>query len=104
MIHHLDSPESNLIKLINETNAIMLDNNLYFFDLLNALIMNTVSTLTANLSFSLGANNSLNNSLLMASSGNLAAHGENPKVVDITHNDQSFKLASFLHNFRFRTI
>ena len=38
--------------------------------------MNTVSTLTANLSFSLGANNSLNNSLLMASSGNLAAHGE----------------------------
>lgn len=96
LIHHLDSPESNLIKLINETNAIMLDNNLYFFDLLNALIMNTVSTLTANLSFSLGANNSLNNSLLMASSGNLAAHGENPKIVDITHNDQSFKLASFL--------
>ena len=30
LIHHLDSPESNLIKLINETNAIMLDNNLYF--------------------------------------------------------------------------
>ncbi|CAX44998.1 peroxisomal biogenesis factor 3, putative [Candida dubliniensis CD36] len=96
LIHHLDSPDSNLIKLINETNAIMLDNNLYFFDLLNALIMNTVSTLTTNLSFSLGANGSLNNSLLMASSGNLPAHGENSKIIDITNNDQSFKLASFL--------
>ncbi|CAK9435544.1 uncharacterized protein LODBEIA_P02710 [Lodderomyces beijingensis] len=87
LIHHLDIPDSNLTKLINETNSIMLDNNLYFFDLFNSLVMTDLHILTTNLSTSL-ANTS--NSLVM--SGTLPE--KSPKITEIPI--RTFKLASFL--------
>ncbi|KAI5964731.1 PEX3 [Candida pseudojiufengensis] len=107
LIHYLDIPDSNLIKLINETNNIMLDGNLYFFDILNSLILTNLSTLSSNLSLNLS---NVSNSLVM--SGNLPDQkGDNQinsksqdnnnittlstsKIVEIP--DKSYKLASFL--------
>ncbi|KAL6451587.1 PEX3 Peroxisomal biogenesis factor 3 [Candida maltosa Xu316] len=91
LVPHLDSADSNLIKLINETNSIMLDNNLYFFDLLNSLIVNNLTTLSTSLSFSLNAGNNLGNSL-MTTTGNLAESSN--KIREISNT--SYKLASFL--------
>ncbi|KAI3405850.1 PEX3 [Candida oxycetoniae] len=88
LIHHLDIPDSNLTKLINETNAIMLDNSLYFFDLLNSLIITDLQTLTCNLSANLASN--MSNSLVM--SGTLPEQSE--KITEIPI--KAFKLASFL--------
>ncbi|KAI5951765.1 PEX3 [Candida jiufengensis] len=104
LIHYLDIPDSSLIKLINETNNIMLDGNLYFFDLLNSLILTNLNTLSSNLSANLS---NVSNSLVM--SGNLPDQkGEeitsqtnnnsttltSSKIVELP--DKSYKLASFL--------
>lgn len=91
LIHQLEIPESNLLKLINETNSIMLDSNVYFFDLLNTLILTNLNILSSNLSMGLG-NNNMGSSLLL-STGNLQQDEEN-KIVEIPN--KSYKLANFL--------
>ncbi|RCK55701.1 Peroxisomal biogenesis factor 3 [Candida viswanathii] len=88
LVNQLDSADSNLIKLINETNSIMLNNDLYFFDLLNSLILTNLHTLSTNLSFSLGGGN-LGSSLL-STTGNV----QDPRITELPN--RSFKLASFL--------
>jgi len=95
LVNQLDSADSNLIKLINETNSIMLNNDLYFFDLLNSLILTNLNTLTTNLSFSLSGGN-LGNSL-MSTTGNL----QESRVTELPN--KSFKLASFLAQLSVQT-
>ncbi|EGW35197.1 uncharacterized protein SPAPADRAFT_58391 [Spathaspora passalidarum NRRL Y-27907] len=86
LMHYLDTPDSNLIKLINETNSIMLDNG-YVFDLLNTLILTNLNTLSQNLSTGLGE---ASGSLLL-SSANLQ---DSQRLVEIPN--KPYKLASFL--------
>lgn len=95
LVNQLDSADSNLIKLINETNSIMLNNDLYFFDLLNSLILTNLNTLTTNLSFSLSGGN-LGNSL-MSTTGNLQVS----RVTELPN--KAFKLASFLAQLSVQT-
>lgn len=95
LVNQLDSADSNLIKLINETNSIMLNNDLYFFDLLNSLILTNLNTLTTNLSFSLSGGN-LGNSL-MSTTGNL----QESRVTELPN--KAFKLASFLAQLSVQT-
>lgn len=95
LVNQLDSADSNLIKLINETNSIMLNNDLYFFDLLNSLILTNLNTLTTNLSFSLSGGN-LGNSL-MSTTGNL----QESSVTELPN--KAFKLASFLAQLSVQT-
>ncbi|CAI5756722.1 unnamed protein product [Candida verbasci] len=80
--------DSNIMKLINETNSIMLDSNLFFFDLFNNLIFTNLNILINQLVNSMGSNNL---SLLM-SSGDLKE--TESKIVEIPN--KSFKLASYL--------
>lgn len=95
LVNQLDSADSNLIKLINETNSIMLNNDLYFFDLLNSLILTNLNTLTTNLSLSLGGGNL--GSSLMTSTGNV----QDSRVTEFPN--KSFKLASFLAQLSIQT-
>lgn len=91
MMHQLDIPDSNLLKLINETNSIIMDSNVYFFDLLNTLVLTNLNILSSNISMGLGSNAALGSSLLLGS-GNLP--DENQRIIEIPN--KSYKLANFL--------
>ncbi|RLV92682.1 Peroxisomal biogenesis factor 3 [Spathaspora sp. JA1] len=83
LMHYLDTPDSNLLKLVNETNSIILDNNLYLFELLNKLILTNLSTLSSNLN-----GEAPGNSLLL--SGDLQDLQASQRF------DKPYKLASLL--------
>ncbi|KAK6456759.1 peroxisomal biogenesis factor 3 [Scheffersomyces xylosifermentans] len=89
LINHLDTQDSNLVKLINETNTIMLDGNLGFFDLHNSVILNMLNTLVSNLSLNMNHGSSS----LLASSGNLKEQEAEAQLINA---NKTFKLASFL--------
>lgn len=97
VIHQLDIPDSNLTKLINETSSIMSDNNLYFFDLLNQLIVTNLHTLTSNLSSNLSTTS---NSLMMSDTLPDQQNQQNQlqssssKIIEL--DNKPYKLASFL--------
>lgn len=86
LIDQLDDQSSNLMKLINETNNILSNNN-YVIDLLKKLIDTSISTLSFNLSNSL---NNTSTSLLM--SMELESQSQNPTSIS----NSKFKLATFL--------
>lgn len=95
VIHQLDIPDSNLTKLINETSSIMSDNNLYFFDLLNQLIVTNLQTLTSNLSSSLSnTSNSLMMSDTLPGQQQQQQQSQESKVIEL--DNKPYKLASFL--------
>ncbi|KAI5958070.1 PEX3 [Candida theae] len=93
VIHQLDTPDSNLTKLINETSSIMSDNNLYFFDLLNQLIVTNLHTLASNLSSNLSTTS---NSLMMSDTlpEQQQQQLQSPKIMEL--DNKPYKLASFL--------
>ncbi|KAI5958382.1 PEX3 [Candida margitis] len=93
VIHQLDAPDSNLTKLINETSSIMSDNNLYFFDLLNQLIVTNLHTLTSNLSSNLSTTS---NSLMMSDTlpDQQNQQLQSSKIIEL--DNKPYKLASFL--------
>ncbi|MDC6271616.1 peroxisomal biogenesis factor 3 [Acetobacter pasteurianus] len=94
LIHHLDIPDSNLTKLINETNSIILDDNLYLLNLLNTLVTTNLQTLTTNLSINLG---NTSNSLVMSGTLPEQQHQFSQSQQKITEiPNQSYKLATFL--------
>jgi peroxin-3 len=88
LIETLDDNSSNLMKLINETNSIIYENN-YVESLLHSLIETAVSTLSFSLSNSL---NETSNSLLASSTE--ATAGVLPPFTD--NSQTKFKLATFL--------
>lgn len=93
LISHLENPESNLYKLVNETKLIIStgENAPYFRHLYHELIVNNLSTLSDQLILSL---NHGSTSLLLSSS-NLK---DEEKITEINQELETklFKLASFL--------
>ena len=93
LISHLENPESNLYKLVNETKLIIStgENAPYFRHLYHELIVNNLSTLSDQLVLSLNHGSS---SLLLSSS-NLK---DEEKITEINQEleTKQFKLASFL--------
>ncbi|ODV77518.1 Peroxin-3 [Suhomyces tanzawaensis NRRL Y-17324] len=90
LISQLDSPESNLFKLVNETKSIISnDNASYFHNLFSTLVTSSLNTLHGNLLVNLQGGSS---SLLLNSSTDL----KEEKIVDLESINTRFKLASFL--------
>lgn len=97
LLVQLEISDSNLNKLINETNSIMLDSQLGFFDLFNSVVSNMLNTLANNLSLSMNNGNG-SSSLLLASSSNLRDQEKKDIAAEsfLSNANKTFKLASFL--------
>ncbi|KAG2732208.1 hypothetical protein G9P44_004625 [Scheffersomyces stipitis] len=97
LLVQLEISDSNLNKLINETNSIMLDSQSGFFDLFNSVVSNMLNTLANNLSLSMNNGNG-SSSLLLASSSNLRDQEKKDIAAEsfLSNANKTFKLASFL--------